>query len=63
MAGDYYQSDFRGNNDKNGIREFINIIEHMNRFEHIEFKWDDIVRSGFVRDFIMTKELYENGKL
>lgn len=63
MAGDYYQSDFRGNNDKNGIREFINIIEHMNRFEHIEFKWDDIVRSGFVRDFIMTKELYESGKL
>jgi len=35
----------------------------MNSFDHIEFKWEDIVRSGFVRDFIMTKELYENGKL
>ena len=35
----------------------------MNGFEHVEFTWEDIVRSGFVRDFIMTKELYENGKL
>lgn len=63
MAGDYYQSDFTRKGDQDGIKDFINVIKHMNQFEHIEFKWEDIVRSGFVRDFIMTKELYENGKL
>ena len=63
MAGDYYQSDFTRKGDQDGIKNFINVIKHMNQFEHIEFKWEDIVRSGFVRDFIMTKELYENGKL
>ncbi len=63
MSGDYYQSDFTRKGDQDGIKEFINIIQHMNSFDHIEFKWEDIVRSGFVRDFIMTKELYENGKL
>ena len=63
MSGDYYQSDFTRAGDKDGIKDFIQIIKHMKYFEHIEFKWEDIVRSGFVRDFIMTKELYENGKL
>ncbi len=63
MSGDYYQSDFTRKGDQDGIKEFINIIQNMNSFDHIEFKWEDIVRSGFVRDFIMTKELYENGKL
>jgi len=63
MCGDYYQSDFTRNGDKNGIKEFMTIIDHMKYFEHIEFGWEDIVRSDFVRDFIMTKELYEHGKL
>ena len=63
MAGDYYQSDFTRKGDQDGIKDFIEIIKHMNGFEHVEFTWEDIVRSGFVRDFIMTKELYENGKL
>ena len=62
-SGDYYQSDFTRKGDQDGIKEFINIIKHMNSFDHIEFKWEDIVRSGFVRDFIMTKELYEAGKI
>ena len=63
MSGDYYQSDFTRKGDQDGIKDFIEIIKHMNGFEHVEFTWEDIVRSGFVRDFIMTKELYENGKL
>ena len=63
MSGDYYQSDFTRKGDQDGIKKFINIIKHMNSFDHIEFKWEDIVRSGFVRDFIMTKELFEKGKL
>ena len=63
MAGDYYQSDFTRKGDQDGISEFIKIIKNMRAFDHIEFKWEDIVRSGFVRDFIMTKEMVERGEL
>lgn len=59
MCGDYYQSDFTRNNDKDGINEFLDILDNMNHFEVVEFIWKDIVRSGLVRDFIMTKELHE----
>ena len=59
FCGDYYQSDFKQLKDKAGIIEFINIIEHLNSFSVIEFDWKDIVRSDFVRDYIMTKEMLE----
>lgn len=57
MCGDYYQSDFQKDNDKKGILQFMNIVVRLNQFEVIEFTWKDIVRSDFVRDYIMTKEM------
>jgi phosphate starvation-inducible PhoH-like protein len=63
LCGDYYQSDFVKETDKSGLYSFINIINNMKSFDHIEFSWKDIVRSGLVRDFIMTKEMLENDKL
>ena len=57
MSGDYYQSDFQKDNDKKGILNFMNIVEQLNQFEVVEFTWKDIVRSDFVRDYIMTKEM------
>ena len=63
ISGDYYQSDFVKQNDKSGLYKFINILNNMKSFDHIEFEWKDIVRSGLVRDFIMTKEMLENNKL
>lgn len=62
-CGDYYQSDLSKAGDKNGVLEFISILENMNRFEHVEFTWSDCVRSGFVRDFLQTKEMMERAKL
>src|SRR5210317_397882 len=62
LCGDYYQSDFTRNNDKEGFHSFINILNNMKYFDHIEFQWSDIVRSGLVRDFITTKEMLEKGK-
>lgn len=56
MAGDYYQTDFEKERDKNGILQFLEIINRLKYFETIEFSWQDIVRSGLVRDYIMTKE-------
>ena len=58
-CGDYYQSDFDKDKERNGILKFMNIVEHMKDFEIVEFGWHDIVRSGFVRDYIMTKEMLE----
>lgn len=60
LCGDYYQSDFTKQSDQMGLKKFTKILENMKHFDHIEFKWKDIVRSGLVRDFIMTKEMIEN---
>jgi predicted ribonuclease YlaK len=57
FCGDYKQSDFRHSDDKDGIHKFLDIISHMNNFETINFHWEDIVRSGMVRDYLMTKEM------
>lgn len=63
MCGDYYQTDFTRKDDQSGIIEFMNILDHMKWFSHVQFSWEDIVRSDFVRDFIMTKEMIESGKI
>jgi phosphate starvation-inducible PhoH-like protein len=56
MCGDYYQSDFTKENDRSGILKFLSIVEQLQHFAVVEFSWEDIVRSDFVRDYIMTKE-------
>ena len=56
FCGDYKQSDFKQQSDKNGINTFLEILEQLKHFSVIEFTWEDIVRSGLVRDYIMTKE-------
>jgi len=63
FSGDYYQSDLIKESDKKGILDFMNIIKMMNNFTTVEFGWPDIVRSDFVRDYIMTKEMVERGNL
>jgi phosphate starvation-inducible protein PhoH and related proteins len=59
FCGDYYQSDFKSENDKKGINTFLNIVEQLKHFTIVNFNWEDIVRSGLVRDYIMTKEWME----
>jgi len=63
FSGDYYQSDLKSGSDKKGILDFMNIMEVMNNFTTVEYGWADIVRSDFVRDYIMTKEMVERGKI
>lgn len=57
LAGDYYQSDFKKEDEKKGVMDFLHIVDSLQQFELIEFTWKDIVRSDFVRDYIMTKEM------
>lgn len=57
FCGDYKQSDFKKEDEREGILKFLRIIDHMNDFTTVTFGWQDIVRSGLVRDYIMTKEM------
>jgi phosphate starvation-inducible PhoH-like protein len=56
FCGDAAQTDLIKTNERNGILDFMRIMEQMNeQFSMIEFGVDDIVRSGLVRDYIITK--------
>jgi len=59
FCGDHKQSDFKYDDEKEGIMKFLSIIETMRSFRLVEFGWIDIVRSDFVRDYIMTKEMLD----
>ena len=55
FAGDFRQSDFKSNWEKNGILDFKFILSAMELFDVIEFGIDDIVRSALVKDYIIAK--------
>ena len=55
LNGDFRQSDFRFEDDKKGMIDIMSILDEMNSFTHIEFGIDDIVRSGFVKEYIIAK--------
>ena len=57
FSGDYHQSDFKDALERDGTQRFLRIVERLKNFSVITFGWDDIVRSGFLRDYIMTKEM------
>jgi predicted ribonuclease YlaK len=57
FSGDYYQSDFTRDDEKDGLQRFLRIVEQLKNFGVITFNWHDIVRSDFLRDYIMTKEM------
>ena len=55
FCGDATQSDLTKTNERNGILDFMKIIERMPEFDTIEFGVDDIVRSGLVKSYIVNK--------
>lgn len=57
FCGDYYQSDLSKHNDRQGILKFFEILKDLKNFSTVQFTWKDIVRSGLVRDYIITKEI------
>ena len=57
FCGDYHQSDFKEGGEREGVMKFMRIIESMKDFTIVNFGWEDIVRSDFVRDYIMAKEM------
>lgn len=55
FMGDVEQSDLVKLNEKNGIHDFLRILQIMPSFGMIEFDIDDIVRSSIVKEFIIAK--------
>ena len=56
FCGDAIQTDLQKTNEKNGIHDFMKIIEQMPEdFKMIEFGINDIVRSGLVRSYLIRK--------
>ncbi len=55
FSGDAVQSDLVKTNERNGILNFMSIIQNMEEFSCIEFEIRDIVRSGLVRSYLVAK--------
>ena len=55
FCGDAAQTDLLKNNERTGILDFQRIIQNMDEFALVEFGIDDIVRSGLVRSYLISK--------
>ena len=55
FCGDARQSDLQKSNEKTGILEFQKILQNMEEFSLIEFGIEDIVRSGLVKSYLISK--------
>ena len=55
FCGDFGQSDLSKTNERNGLHDFLRILEEMEEFNCVEFDIGDIVRSGFVRSYLIQK--------
>jgi predicted ribonuclease YlaK len=55
FCGDFGQSDLTKLNEKNGLMDFLQILQNMDEFNCTEFNIGDIVRSGFVRSYLIQK--------
>ena len=55
FCGDITQTDLTREAEKSKISDFIQILQEMKDFACIEFGIDDIVRSGLVKQYLITK--------
>ena len=55
FCGDFGQSDLSKLNERNGLMDFLQILHEMEEFNCTEFNIGDIVRSGFVRNYLIQK--------
>ena len=55
FCGDFDQTDLMNHNERNGLHDCLRILEEMEEFNCVEFTLGDIVRSGFVRSYLINK--------
>jgi len=54
FCGDFRQTDLK-NDERTGLHKFMKVLHKMKSFKTIEFGEDDIVRSGLVKEYLLTK--------
>lgn len=55
LCGDITQTDLTKESEKSGIGDFMKIIQNMEEFYCVEFGIPDIVRSGLVKSYLLSK--------
>ena len=61
FCGDFSQTDLTRTNERNGLMDFLQILQEMEEFNCVEFNIGDIVRSGFVRNYLIQKTKLAKG--
>jgi phosphate starvation-inducible protein PhoH len=56
FCGDFRQSDLTKDQEKNGLKDFMRVIDRLNDFVHVDFLEQDIVRSRLVKEYIITRQ-------
>jgi phosphate starvation-inducible protein PhoH len=56
FCGDFRQSDFTKEHERNGLTDFMRIVERMKSFSFVDFTEQDIVRSSMVKEYIIMKD-------
>lgn len=56
FCGDFRQTDFTREHEKNGLTDFMRVVRNMKSFDLIEFEAKDIVRSALVKEYIILKD-------
>lgn len=56
FSGDYLQSDFRYEDEKEGVLKFLKILSSMEEdFKRVDFQIEDVVRSGLCKRFLLAE--------
>ena len=55
FSGDVAQTDLIKQNERTGILDFMQILQALDSFDIVEFGLDDIVRSGLVKEYLISK--------
>ena len=55
FCGDFFQTDLSKSYEKEGMMKFKEILSAMDAFDIVEFGISDIVRSGFVKEYLINK--------
>ncbi|BCU96671.1 MAG: hypothetical protein CM15mV13_1100 [uncultured marine virus] len=55
FSGDVAQTDLIKQNERTGILDFMQILQALESFDIVEFGLDDIVRSGLVKEYLISK--------
>jgi len=64
FAGDFKQCDLHKKGDKSGFHQLLKVLEYMpsEMYDVVEYRPEDIIRSGIVKEFLLAEERFESDK-